>query len=137
MRCGGTQTRRRQERQGTPEGGCSALPGCPGPQLPSPGLRSDPAQGIKRSPTVILTLASESCFGQVGGLKCLGKYDYRRSSNTLGGVGTQTRRRQRRRGTPQKGGEARLSLTTQVLYSTPQMWRARPPQTSEPPGVRL
>ncbi len=60
MHCGGTQTRRRQERHGTPEGGCSAarwvprtaLTGCPAPQLPSPGLRSDPAQGNKRSPMV-------------------------------------------------------------------------------------
>ena len=57
MHCGGTQTRRRQERQGTPEGGCSAHPGSPGPQLPSPGLRSDPAQCNKSSPKVILTQA--------------------------------------------------------------------------------
>ena len=60
MHCGGTQTRRRQERHGTPEGGAARragraahpLPGCPAPLLPSPGLRSDPAQGNKRSPMV-------------------------------------------------------------------------------------
>ena len=33
------------------------LPGCPAPLLPSPGLRSDPAQCNKRSPKVIFTKA--------------------------------------------------------------------------------
>ena len=65
MQCGGTQTRRQQERRGTPEGGAARragraahpLPGCPAPLLPSPGLRSDPAQCNKSSPKVILTQA--------------------------------------------------------------------------------
>ena len=70
MQCGGTQTRRQQERRGTPKAGRGAargaersaprlapLSGCPAPLLPSPGLRSDPAQCNKSSPKVILTQA--------------------------------------------------------------------------------
>ena len=64
MQCGGTQTssgsrsgalgsgsdvRRGAEVPRTP------LPGCPAPLLPSPGLRSDPAQCNKSSPKVTLT----------------------------------------------------------------------------------
>ena len=70
MQCGGTQTRRQQERRGTPKpgrgaaGGASVserspprapVSGCPAPLLPSPGLRSDPAQCNKSSPKVTLT----------------------------------------------------------------------------------
>ena len=72
MQCGGTQTRRQQERRGTPKPGRGAargasfsersaprapVSGCPAPLLPSPGLRSDPAQCNKRSPKVTLTQA--------------------------------------------------------------------------------
>ena len=62
MQCGGTQTSSGSRsdaghRKGAParrEGRAprSPLPGCPAPLLPSPGLRSDPAQGNKRSPMV-------------------------------------------------------------------------------------
>ena len=70
MQCGGTQTRRQQERRGTPKPGRGAaggasfserspprapVSGCPAPLLPSPGLRSDPAQCNKRAPKVTLT----------------------------------------------------------------------------------
>ena len=70
MQCGGTQTRRQQERRGTPKPGRGAargasfsersaprapVSGCPAPLLPSPGLRSDPAQCNKSSPKVTLT----------------------------------------------------------------------------------
>ena len=55
MQCGGTQTRRQQERRGTPKPPRAPVSGCPAPLLPSPGLRSDPAQCNKSSPKVTLT----------------------------------------------------------------------------------
>ena len=65
MQCGGTQTSSGSRNgagravQGVLRGALGAprtpLPGCPAPLLPSPGLRSDPVQGVKRSPKVTLT----------------------------------------------------------------------------------
>ena len=71
--CNAEERRRDGSRSGaggSPEGGAArgadaprAPPSGdpPAPLLPSPGLRSDPAQCNKRSPKVILTQAPESC----------------------------------------------------------------------------
>ena len=83
MQCGGTQTRRQQERRGTPKPGRGAargasfsersaprapVSGCPAPLLlPSPGLRSDPAQCNKSSPKVTLTQTIPKRFVSGGG----------------------------------------------------------------------
>ena len=44
-----------RRRDGSRSAAQHPLPGCPAPLLPSPGLRSDPVQGLKSSPTLTLT----------------------------------------------------------------------------------
>ena len=70
---------------------------------------SDHAQCNKSSPKVILTQALPRSSPKViltQAPESGGRGGHGRTFIALGGVGTQTRRRQQRRGTPRKGGEA-------------------------------